>query len=103
MRKGGRRRETQTLLCRTVLAPASISAFTASVLLFLAAAIRAVYFNCPPQEEREGHVTASHTALRRPHVETSMPQHVETSNTAHAIPSTRYPPLTHARANDGAA
>ena len=76
------------MFCRSVFAPASISAFTASVSPLLAAAIRAVTPFCPPQEERERHVTPSHTPLR--------PQHVEASNTAHAIPSTLQPPLTYA-------
>ena len=56
-REGGREEE-ETLFCRSLFAPASISAFTASVRPYIADCIRAVFPSCPPQEEGEGHVTA---------------------------------------------
>ncbi len=50
-REGGRR---ETSSCRSFFAPASISAFTASVCPYIAEYIRALHPSCPPQEEGEG-------------------------------------------------
>ncbi len=75
-REGGRRRR-ETSSCRFFFAPASISAFTASVAPSLTAAIRAVTPRCPPQEEREGHppqaLPSAHSISRPPTPHTPYP------------------------------
>ena len=90
-RQGGTRRET--LFCRSLAAPASNSAFTASVALFFAAIISAVLPYCP--RTRSVSAAPAHTPLRPRHT------HLETSNTVHRMPSTLYPPLPHAATYGG--
>ncbi len=86
----GRRRETA--FCRSVFAFASNSAFTASMSLFSAAHISAVYPSC--RQRRSVSAAPAHTRLHPRHT------HVETSNTVDGMPSTLYAPLPYAGTSD---